>query len=209
MRLVAVADLHGSQHRVNLLLGQVAAHHPDLVVVCGDVTQFGPAETATMLLNQIPGRAVAVPGNIDSPDVADGIAASRVENIDRRRVVIDGVPFVGLGDMLPSSLVTLSIADGTRMRPLEECVDKSTVLVTHVPPFKTRDKMALGPHGGSKGLRRFVEEREPLLVLCGHIHEDPGVVMVGRTTVVNCSLARRGEGAVVDLGETVSVTMLE
>ncbi len=209
MRLVAVADLHGSQHRVNLLLAQVAAHQPDLVVVCGDVTQNGPAQTATLLLNQIPVRAVAVSGNMDTPDVGDGIAASRVENIDRRRVVINGVSFVGLGDMLPSSLTTLSVADGSRMRPVEECVDRSTVLVTHVPPFKTKDRMSLGSHGGSKGLRRLVEEREPLLVLCGHIHEDPGVAMVGRTTVVNCSLGRRGEGAVIDLGETVSVTMLE
>jgi len=45
--------------------------------------------------------------------------------------------------------------------------------------------------------------------LCGHIHEDPGVMMLGRTTVVNCSLGRRGEGAVIDLGETVVVRMLD
>jgi Icc-related predicted phosphoesterase len=209
MRIFAVADLHGSQYRMNLLLGQVASLKPDLVVVCGDITQFGPAETATRLLNQIPVRTLAVPGNIDSPDVGDGITASRAENIDRRRVYIDGVPFVGLGDLLPSSLVSVTVRDGSLLRSVEDCVDVSTVLVTHVPPHKTRDKMALGPHAGSKSLRRLVEEREPRLVLCGHIHEDPGVAMVGRTTVVNCSLGRRGEGAVVDLGETVAVRMLD
>ena len=209
MRILAVADLHGFQHRVNLVLGQVASLKPDLVVVCGDITQFGPPETATHMLDQIPVRTVAVPGNIDSPDVGEGIEASKAENIDRRCVRIDGVPFVGLGDMLPSSLVSIFIQDGAVLRSVEDCVDASTVLVTHVPPHKTRDKMSLGPRGGSKSLRRLIEEREPRLVLCGHIHEDPGVIMLGRTTVVNCSLGRRGEGAVIDLGETVAVRMLD
>ena len=38
MKIYAVADLHGSQHRLNLVLKNIQIHNPDLVVVCGDIT---------------------------------------------------------------------------------------------------------------------------------------------------------------------------
>ena len=209
MKILAAADLHGYQHRLNLILRQITQHHPDLVVICGDLTQYGPKETATAFLNQIPVRTLAIPGNIDTPDVSQGIDASSAENIDHRKIIINGIPFIGLGDLLPSTLSIMTIQDGEQRRPLEECIDKTTVLVTHVPPHHTQDKMALGPRGGSKGLRRLVEEREPRLVICGHIHEDPGTTTVGPTTIVNCSIARRGEGALIDLDASIRVTFLD
>jgi Icc-related predicted phosphoesterase len=36
-------------------------------------------------------------------------------------------------------------------------------------------------------------------VLCGHIHEHPGIATIGQTTVVNCNIARKGQGAMVEL----------
>jgi len=209
MRLLAAADIHGYQHRLNLVLGQIDRHQPDLVVLCGDLTQYGPAETATSFLNQILVQTLAVPGNIDTPDVGDGITRSTAKNIDRRRVVIYDIPFIGIGGRPPTHLATTLIATENGMRPLRDLVDADTVLVTHVPPYKAMDRMALGPHGGSKDLRRLIEECQPRLVLSGHIHEDPGFTTLGRTMVVNCSLAKRFEGCLIELGGTVSAAMLD
>jgi Icc-related predicted phosphoesterase len=66
-----------------------------------------------------------------------------------------------------------------------------TVFVLHSPPHGTRcDVIHSGQHVGSRAIRRFVEARQPPLVLAGHIHESPRTSssyrdLVGRTTVVN------------------------
>jgi len=47
-----------------------------------------------------------------------------------------------------------------------------TVLVSHAPPFGTVcDVNREGRHVGSRGLRAFIEDRQPYLTLHGHIHE--------------------------------------
>jgi Icc-related predicted phosphoesterase len=209
MKILAVADIHGAQYRLNLVLKNVKAYSPDLVVLCGDITQFGPGELATNLLNQIPVKTLAIPGNIDTFDVDEGIMASNATYLHMRRVVIHGVSFVGIGREIPSSLADISIDDGAEKTPLMKILDTTTVLVTHFPPFKLQDKIFIGTHGGSKELRTIVETCKPRLVLCGHIHEDPGVTHIGDTTVLNCSLGKRTEGAIVEINDTVKVTILD
>lgn len=66
-----------------------------------------------------------------------------------------------------------------------------TVFVLHSPPLGTRcDVIHSGQHVGSRAIRRFVEARQPPLVLTGHIHESPRTSasyrdVLGRTIVVN------------------------
>jgi hypothetical protein len=57
-----------------------------------------------------------------------------------------------------------------------------------------------GFHAGCRRLYQLVVHHQPRLVLCGHIHERPGVASIGQTRVVNCNIARTGEGAMVDFG---------
>jgi Icc-related predicted phosphoesterase len=76
MKLLAVADIHGLQYRLNTVLQSVDSYSPDLVVICGDITQFGPGEVAKNILNQIPCKTLAIPGNIDTPDVERAIDES-------------------------------------------------------------------------------------------------------------------------------------
>lgn len=209
MKVLAVADIHGSQYRLNLMLKNVATYQPELVVVCGDITQFGPGELATTLLNQIPVQTLAIPGNIDTFDVDEGITKSNATNLHQRRVVVQGIPFVGIGREIPTPLKDLMIVDGKAQKHLQEIVDSTSVLVTHYPPFKLQDKIFIGTHGGSKELRSLVDTSKPLLVLCGHIHEDPGMTQTEKTTVVNCSLGKRTEGAIIEIDKTVTVTILD
>jgi Icc-related predicted phosphoesterase len=66
-----------------------------------------------------------------------------------------------------------------------------TVAVIHCPPFETAcDVLFDGRHIGSRALRRWTENRQPLLALHGHIHESPKVSgafvdRIGNTIVVN------------------------
>jgi Icc-related predicted phosphoesterase len=55
------------------------------------------------------------------------------------------------------------------------------------------------------GLRRFVEERQPDLLICGHIHEDRGEAKIGSTRIVNVGEMRRGYAAVIELDDEIEV----
>jgi len=209
MKILAVADIHGSQYRLNLVLKNIREYSPDLVVLCGDITQFGPGEMATNFLNQIPIKTFAIPGNIDTYDVDQGIIASNATYLHMRQVIMQNIPFVGIGREIPSPIADSTIIDGTEKKSLMNILNKTSVLVTHFPPFKLQDKIFIGSHGGSKELRTLIDARKPRLVLCGHIHEDPGVTKLVNTTIVNCSLGKRTEGAIVEIDDTIKVAILD
>ena len=209
MKLLAVADIHGSQYRLNIILDNIKRYTPDIVVVCGDITQFGPGEVARNFLDQIPVETFAVPGNIDSADVGRAICDSRAENIHCKRVVKNGIFFVGIGGVLPSSLSDLRIKDNKTSKSLVEVIYEKSILVTHEPPFKTQDTVFFGHHAGNRELREIVEQCTPRLVICGHIHEDPGVTCIGGTIVVNCSMGKRTEGALIEIEDEIKVKILD
>jgi len=207
MKILAVADIHGSQYRLNTLLDNIEKYSPDLVIICGDITQFGPGAVAINFLNQIPVETLAIPGNIDTSEVGPAITESSAENIDLKRVVKNGISFVGMGGETIS--LRAVITDKDRKKPIEELLDKKTVLITHVPPYKLQDKVYIGHHIGSKELKKLVENYLPRLVLCGHVHEDPGMTMFHDTVIVNCSMGKRTEGALIEINEGIDVNILD
>ena len=208
MRVYTVADIHGSQFRLNIALEQIAVHDPELVVICGDITQFGPADVATNFLNQISVDTLAVHGNCDPDSTIDAIERSTAENIHLKKVTRGGIDFVGLGGVSESVDAKRLLNVNGGKKPLGEVLTGSSVLVSHVPPFKTMDRVFIGHHAGSKDLRSIVDEFHPRLVLCGHIHENPGMVMVGESVVINCSMGKRTAGALVDIGDSIDVKIL-
>ena len=64
---------------------------------------------------------------------------------------------------------------------------KPQVLICHSPPLGTElDRIKKGLHGGSRGVREFIEKYQPAHFFCGHIHEAEGVVMqMGATRAMN------------------------
>jgi Icc-related predicted phosphoesterase len=200
MKILATADIHGSQYRLNIVLKNIERYSPDLVIVCGDITQFGPAELAKNFLDQIPVETLALTGNIDTAEVCRGIDDSKATKIEMKRVVKKGIPFVGVNGIDPYQ---------SKVVEEKKLLDETSVLISHEPPYGAQDKVFLGMHGGNKELRDLINKYKPRLVLCGHIHEDPGITKIGETTVVNCSMGKRGEGAIIEINEKLSVKMLD
>jgi uncharacterized protein len=70
-------------------------------------------------------------------------------------------------------------------------IGKKTILVTHAPPFDTRlDMIHSKDHVGSKAIRAIIEDKQPILVLSGHIHESMQMTgsyhdLIGRTLCMN------------------------
>jgi hypothetical protein len=203
MKLLAVADIHGSQYRLNIVLKNVEKYKPDLVVICGDITQFGPGDVAKDFLDQIPVSTLAIPGNIDTGDVSRAIDESKAINIDLKRVRKKGIAFVGIS----GAVNTMRFLSNSR-QAIDKLLGRKSILVSHVPPHGSQDRVFFGIHAGSKELKAIVEKYHPRLVLCGHIHENPGYTKVDETVVVNCSLAKHGEGALIEINGDITVKML-
>jgi hypothetical protein len=199
MIIYSVADIHGAQFRLNLVLKNIDRYSPDIVVVCGDITQFGPGELAKNFLNQIPVDTLAITGNIDSDDVGKGIDESNATRIEMKKVVKKGVPFVGMGRDIPKQI---------SMIEEKKLIEESCVVVSHEPPFGAQDKVFLGKHAGSKDLKEIAEKYKPRLWLCGHIHENPGYTKIKNTIFVNSSMGKRGEGALIKINDKISVKMI-
>lgn len=67
------------------------------------------------------------------------------------------------------------------------------MLVSHNPPKDTACDVIPGDvHVGSTAVREFLEEAQPDICLCGHIHEARAVDRVGRTVVVNPGALAQG-----------------
>jgi uncharacterized protein len=63
--------------------------------------------------------------------------------------------------------------------------NKNSILISHNPPYGVVDKIFNGKHVGSKILQRAIKKYQPMLVLCGHIHEAEGEGKIGKTKIYN------------------------
>jgi len=204
IKIYATADIHGAQHRVNEALSAIKKYKPDLVVIAGDITQFGPGDVATLILNQFPEPVFAVPGNIDTADVWKGIERSHATNLHKNQIEFKNLMFTGINGV-DDAETELFLSDPS----FNDLLDSTQVLVTHVPPHGFQDAVFLGKHAGSKPLRKIMDKIQPRLVISGHIHEKPGYTTHERTTIVNCSMGKRGQGALIQVNDEIDVTMLD
>jgi hypothetical protein len=61
------------------------------------------------------------------------------------------------------------------------------ILVTHYPPYtSTLDTLHYSKqHFGSRSIRTFIEETQPLICFTGHVHDVQGIDKIGNTLVIN------------------------
>lgn len=74
---------------------------------------------------------------------------------------------------------------------------KDSILISHVPPYGSLDKLREGKHVGSKIILNMIKKHKPRYVFCGHIHEAKGKKKLGKTLIINAG--SRGDYIVVDV----------
>nr|NJM04839.1 phosphoesterase [Desulfobacula sp.] len=200
MRIYAVADIHGKTETLEKIKKTVQRESPDLVVLAGDMTQyFSPLNTLSQLEEfNIP--VFAVRGNSDLKSVEALIRQrGKITLLGREAIEFQGQSFLGLNGTLPLPFVSkVCLFESRRFREIENRVTPETILVAHPPPRGICDQVGNRFSAGSFGLRRLVENHPPLLVLCGHIHEQAGYQFFKNTLVVNCAVNKTFIGAIID-----------
>ncbi|MBN2476043.1 MAG: metallophosphoesterase [Pirellulales bacterium] len=214
MRLLCLTDLHGSRHALERILA--AAPTPDLILLGGDLTDFGSPDDAQTIVQQAQASGVevlAVAGNCDSAEIERRLTELGVA-LNGRGLVCQAVALQGLSAMPPWLSRMYHFTEDELAGLLEAGyapLDGTTphVVLSHAPPRDVLDRTARGKHVGSTALRAFVQRTQPALVVCGHIHEARGVGRLGPTTVVNCGPAASGLFATVEIGEALRVELHE
>lgn len=191
MKIAVLADIHGQTRYAEEARGRLRA--ADLVIIAGDITDFGGREAAGKVLREIAAlneNILAVPGNCDRDGVQEELSARHMDLHDAVRIV-DGTLFFGIGGCntthfhTPREYSEEEITTMLRKFPDPSGAER-TVLVSHAPPHRTKlDRMFLGFHVGSRAVRAFIEDVQPDLVFCGHVHEALGADRIDRTLIIN------------------------
>ena len=217
MKILAVTDFHGSLEASKRTALKAKNIDADVVVVCGDVTHFGSIEDAEKVLSPLAALKLPVlyvSGNCDPPSLIEREIRG-VQCVHGKCQAIGNLSFLGAGsvpvDRVNPSPLEVSEEEilAALTQGLRQCASsRSVVVVAHSPPLNTKLDIAhFGGHVGSPGLRHFIEENQPSVVFCGHIHEARGIDNIGDTVVANTGPARHGYCAIASFDKKVEVQL--
>lgn len=204
MKIVSFGDVHMATRNL-ALMGEIM-RDTDLVIVSGDLTNFGGEDDARRVLGDVRRacpRVLALPGNLDRREVIGFLEREGVA-LHGRGIVLDGAAIFGCGGSnitpfhTPTELTEEEIYT-TLMAGYEQVRGRRPLLmVCHTPPFDTCcDRIVGGRPVGSPAARRFIEEVQPDVCISGHIHESAGADAIGRTRVFNAGPFKGGGYVVV------------
>lgn len=208
MKLLALSDLHAEEEVIDRLRSRASKTSYDAVLFCGDLTVRGPVSYAEEVVSIFP-KSFAVHGNMDTPDVIGRLNQLGV-SVHGSKVPLGEWNLVGLGGSNPTPFHTPTEMSEEQIEATlsHAGVDNFSIVLSHPPPYGVFDQV--GPlHVGSRAVRKIVDEKKPLLLICGHIHEYEGQQVVGETLVVKLGPAERLRAAEIEIQEKISVKFIE
>ena len=200
MRIFASADIHGKEGRITDLENLVKNYQPDLLLLAGDITGIFSKKRTLKRIGSLPVPVFAVRGNseifLDDNDLTD----HKIHSLHLAFVKKDGFRFSGISGTIPLPFNSrLAFKESELKKKLAALIDRNTILLVHPPPRGIRDKVLDIAHAGSRLVRKLVDQYQPLMLICGHIHENAGITIRENTMIVNCSMYREIKGVLIDL----------
>jgi Icc-related predicted phosphoesterase len=188
MQILASADMHGDLDIYQWLVGVAVNTKPDVLVIAGDLLGapdvFGTIEEdqranaleILKIISRVKQPILYLMGNDDTIELEPH--TDSIQSVNDSRIEFGGLSFVGYQYSLPfMGGIFEKSEDGIRddLSSLYPLVDNRTVLVTHSPAYGILDIGILGLPVGSISIKELVEDRNPLLHIHGHIHQEFGV----------------------------------
>ncbi|MCD4674504.1 MAG: metallophosphoesterase [Desulfobacula sp.] len=207
MRIYAVADIHGKTEKIAKIKNVIFQETPDILVIAGDITHYFSPLKILNQLKDIPIPIFGIRGNSDLKCV-EGLLQNQENTtfLNHTPVTYQDVRFLGLNGTIPLPFLSkIGFREAQRLGRLENNITSETILVVHPPPRGVCDKVGNKFCAGSFGLRNFIENHPPLMVLCGHIHEQAGYQFLKNTLIVNCAMNKKFSGAIIDCCKNMSL----
>lgn len=209
MKIVAFGDIHERIANIDLISREI--EEADLLLITGDLTQFGGLVAAGPIIEKLRAlnkNVLIQSGNLDHPEVERELERLGISTHGRGHI-IGNIGIFGCGGGNPSPFNTPNEFEeeeiaGFLLQGHAEVKDCSIkIMVPHAPPFNTKvDIIHSGLHVGSEAVRNFIEKYEPDLCLCGHIHEATGEDHIGKTHIINAGPFFEGGFVSIEAGPT-------
>lgn len=183
----------------------------DLVVIAGDLTEHGvavPREIADAqnwleeLAERYP-KVLWIPGNHDRGIADDGRITSGTNILNKTIHIPEGTgsplaihgiclcPAYDLPSLVNKFVYTTIDCNEERLAYTFESVD---CVLSHCPPYGILDMWTSVPPGesprhiGARALTDYVRQHAPKLVICGHVHDNPGYARSYDSHVYNVAM---------------------
>lgn len=208
MKFLCISDIHGNLEALDKL--DDVFKTVDAVLFAGDFAECFKTETSKPVLDSLLKKhdeIYAVLGNCDEPEFIEELENAGI-NAEKTLNYTNGIAILGSGGgskftgKTPNerSLEDLQ-SDFSILDSVENEKWHNLIVISHNPPKAEKvDSFAPGSHAGSELFRKFIEEKEPLFVLTGHIHEGTGIETIGKTLVMNPgSLGEKGTYGILEV----------
>jgi Icc-related predicted phosphoesterase len=210
LRIIVFGDIHMSTEEIRNIPD---AHTADLIILNGDLTNFGTRKDAQKVLDAIQAvnpNVLAQIGNLDRYEINGYLDELDINLHGRARFFKEVLCLIGIGGSnitpfgTPSEFPEEQLAvignqafsQGLEYQAQAESLHGARIpmlLLSHTPPYGTRiDRLRNGRHVGSTAVRELIEQYQPDLCVSGHIHEGKGTDTIGRTTIINPGMFRQG-----------------
>ncbi len=189
MKILALSDVHGDTAFMRKMADKSVQEKVDLVILAGDLLTFD--EPAQGLIKPFidKGLEVAIiPGNHEGlAEIGFLVDKYGVKNLHGYTMIKGDVGIFGCGY---GDIGLHQLTDDDFFKTLQQAHNsmknvKKKVMVTHVQPNDSILSLH-NPAWGSSGVRKAIQEFQPDVHICGHIHETHGIEdRIGKTRSIN------------------------
>ncbi len=189
---IVLGDIHDKIDRIHEIPNLKQAEG---VIISGDLTTTGSNTQARIVIDafkEYNPNIIAQIGNMDRPEVTDWLIENNINLHGQVHELTENIAVFGVGASVFTPFATPSeypeswFAEILNKTWPNARKYKYAILISHNPPINTVcDRVNDDLHVGSKAVREFIEENQPTLNICGHIHEARGIDRLGMTRVLN------------------------
>jgi Icc-related predicted phosphoesterase len=201
MLLLAAADLHGNQKKFDRVLDGITEYSPHMAILAGDIIHHS-VQPLHDLIESLSIPLLVTHGNMDPSSLSLALATPPALDMNNKHQVLQGLSFVGIGDSVPRDIYS---EQHQKTLPLHTI--PMDILISHRPPKGYQDKTSFSGHIGDDEVYKLVLSHHPRLLLCGHVHENPGYQKIKDTVILNCSVGHNGHFSLVTINDTIKITM--
>ncbi|PKP58269.1 MAG: YfcE family phosphodiesterase [Candidatus Altiarchaeales archaeon HGW-Altiarchaeales-1] len=203
-KILVIADIHGNfaGEKIQRILEEREISE---IFILGDFAKhgcIGCLENVENFLNTLAlhRKIYAIPGNCDGREILrifekfNGNEHNKVGRVDE--ITNTDFIFFGGSNITPFNSIFEYSEDEiyeNLKKLFEGAKSERKILLTHCPPYNTNCDFAIGRHAGSTAIRRVIEEFQPEINFCSHVHQCYGKEdFIGKTRIVNVGELKRG-----------------